>query len=80
MILSASSVGGEQRSSRTSWLAMVWVEGGLHVTMAWKGVLMTCVFCRDHFRRGPWSGNESASVNVNVSDDASGVDGDVHES
>lgn len=81
MILPASPVDGEQRSSRTSWLATVWVEGGWHVTMAWKGVLMACVCCRDHFRRGPWSGNESASVNVNVnvSDGVSVVDGDVHE-
>lgn len=79
MILPASPVDGEQRSSRTSWLAMAWVEGGSHVTMAWKGVLMTCVFCRDRFRRSPWSGNESASVNVSVSGGVSGVDGDVHE-
>lgn len=75
----ASSVGDEQRSGRTSWLAMAWAEGGWRVMMTWKGVLMTCV-CRYN---PPHLGLSSASEseNASVSDDgASGGDVGVRES
>lgn len=80
MILPSSSVGGGQRSGKTSWPSMVWAEGGWRVTMAWKRVLVTCACHCGHFRRDPWSGNESASASAGVSGGESDDDGDAHES
>lgn len=71
-ILLASPGGGGWRSGRTSWLVMVWAEGGWPVTRPSKGLLMVFACPLGRLRRDPWSANGSA--NVNVSDGVSGDD------